>query len=600
MDRRLFLVSITGVAAAQVEELDALARRWDRRRNQITTAQALEKRNTFVRKRTRELLQVPSERPAVNARTAGVIERANYTIERLVYESGPNLWVTASLYVPKGAGPRPAVIVPCGHYELGRLYPDYQKACIELVRAGFVTLIYDPPGQGERRALDPPMKSVEEHSLAGHLLLLVGENLTAHMVRDGMCAIDYLLTRPEVDAKRIGCAGHSGGGTLAMFLGCADERIRCVVINEGGTYHRWPVVRKPDGSLPISDAEQNLFPAAVDGIDICDMHVAIAPRPLLVTIEEYAPAFDETATHIRARYELLGAAERFGTEEARARHAWTPKLREATAKWFSRWFDGHSGRTHAGDDQAEPPETLYATPGGKGTGQTLFSYVRGRADEFPARRRITRDELRRVLRIERTSPPRVKDQVGPVLFIDESATDRTRYADLAAAGIAVRPVVVRHIGPASKPHLFDRNTAYQYMSWYADRCLFGMRVVDVINAIGEERVRVIGRGMGALLALYAAALDARIATVVCDGCLISYRALTACDRPFRGADIIVRDVLLHFDLPDVAGLVAPRNVVLRGAVDGMNRPVPDDVVRLLYGPAVRVEREGTPYTACLG
>jgi dienelactone hydrolase len=599
MDRRLFLGSVAASAAAQIEDLDALAQRWNRIRSSITTPEDLETRNAFVRKRMRDLLQVPARRPRVNARITGSIERGDYTIERLLYESGPDLWVTASLYVPKGAGRKPTVIVPCGHYELGRLYPDYQFACIELVRAGFVVLIYDPPGQGERRALNPPMKATEEHSLAGHLLLLIGENLTAHMVRDGMLAIDYLLTRPEVDANRIGCAGHSGGGTLTMFLACADERIRCVAINEGGTYHRWPVRPKADGGLPISDVEQNLFPTATDGIDICDMHVAIAPRPLLVTIEEYAPAFNETADHIRARYDLLGVADRFSTEEARARHAWTPKLRAATVQWFARWFYESSTAALRTESRAEAPETLYCTPNGQGNGQTIFSYVRHKASSLPVQRRTTRDDVRRVLRITADRRAPAAPGHGPVLFVDGSLPDPARWADLTAEGLEVQPVTVRQIGPASKPHLFDRETALQYMAWYADRCLFGDRVTDLLAAIKHEHVRLIGRGMGALLALYAAALDERVETVVCDGGLISYRALAQCDRPAHGANVVVRDVLLHFDLPDVAALVAPRKLVLREPVDGARQPVPEAVVQSLYGPAVRVVPAATPYAECL-
>lgn len=50
-----------------------------------------------------------------------------------------------------------------------------------------------------------------------------------------MSAIDYLLTRPEVDGKRIGCAGHSGGGTLTKLTAAMDERVACAVINEGDT-----------------------------------------------------------------------------------------------------------------------------------------------------------------------------------------------------------------------------------------------------------------------------------------------------------------------------------------------------------------------------
>lgn len=121
----------------------------------------------------------------------------------------------------------------------------------------------------------------------------------------------------------------------------------------------------------------------------------------------------------------------------------------------------------------------------------------------------------------------------------------------------------------------------------------------MLDAIGYERTSLIGRGAAALLALYAGSLDDRVETVVCDGGLVSYRALIECGRPVHGANLIVRGVLLHFDLPDVAAIIAPRKLVLRGAVDGLGRPAPQAPVRELYGPAVRVVSPDLPYQACL-
>ena len=207
-----------------------------------------------------------------------------------------------------------------------------------------------PIGQGERRQYSDPGSTaaglgdpVFEHSMPGQVLLLMAQDLTHYRIWDGMRAIDYLLTRPEVDGNRIGCAGHSGGGTMTMFISALDERVKCAVVNEGGTGHRWPVRINGADRVGPSDVEQNLFPAATYGIDRCDLHVAIAPRPLLALIEEYSPDFNAAAEHIRLRYEQLGAADRFATAEANDPHAYTVKLRLATTDWFSRWFYGRPG-----------------------------------------------------------------------------------------------------------------------------------------------------------------------------------------------------------------------------------------------------------------
>ncbi len=235
-------------------KLNALSARWDREREGIRTAAALEERNRFVRAKFVEMLHGYPEKTPLHPVVVKAVQRDGYRVENVMFESRPNFFVTGNLYLPaSGKGPFPAIISPCGHYPLARMQPDYQFVYLNLVKAGFVVLAYDPIGQGERRHYWKPetgetessLGPVFEHSMPGQLLLLLGENLTAYMVWDGMRAIDYLLTRPEVDKDKIGCAGHSGGGTLTMFISALDERVRCAVVNEGGTSHRWPVSLEP-------------------------------------------------------------------------------------------------------------------------------------------------------------------------------------------------------------------------------------------------------------------------------------------------------------------------------------------------------------------
>ncbi len=196
-------------------KINALNDHWDDERAKIRTATDLEARNKFVRAKFREMVHGFPERHALNAVVVRSAERDGYRVENVMFQSLPNFWVTGNLYVPKGSGPFPAVISPCGHYPLGRMYPEYQFTYMNLVRAGFVVLAYDPIGQGERRQYWNPETNVSdvsdsttEHSMPGQVLLLMGQDLTHYRVWDGMRAIDYLETRPEVDSKRIACAGH--------------------------------------------------------------------------------------------------------------------------------------------------------------------------------------------------------------------------------------------------------------------------------------------------------------------------------------------------------------------------------------------------------
>src|SRR5436190_317929 len=296
--------------------LNALAEKWDRERAKIRTADDIQARNRFVREKFREMVHGFPERNPLNAVVVAKHERVGYSVENVMFQSRPNFWVTGNLYIPlTGSGPFPGVISPCGHYPLSRMEFEYQSVYINMVKAGFVVLAYDPIGQGERRQYwnpqtnqtDVASSSTYEHSMPGQVLLLMGEDLTHYRIWDGMRAIDYLESRPEVDKTRIACAGHSGGGTLTLFISALDERVKCAVVNEGGTAHRWPIEIRPESRVGPSDVEQNLFPAAVYGADLCDLHVAIAPRPLMVMIEDYNPRFDGAVEHIRTRYQQLQA-----------------------------------------------------------------------------------------------------------------------------------------------------------------------------------------------------------------------------------------------------------------------------------------------------
>lgn len=382
------------------KRLNNLAGTWDRTRALIETSADVQARNAFVRTKFIEMLRDFPPRTALNPITVKTCERDGYRVENVMFQSRPDFWVTGNLYIPTtGKGPFPGIISPCGHYPLARMVSQYQTVYLNLVKSGFVVLGYDPIGQGERRQYWSPETNVSEvgdpvyeHSMPGQLLLLLGENLTQYLVWEGMRAIDYLLTRPEVDGQRIGCAGHSGGGTLTKFISVADQRVQCAAIIEGGTANRWPLTLAPWQPLGPPDVEQNLFPSALFGIDNVDLHVAIAPRPLLAAIEQYSPAFNQAAQAIQNRYRQLGAAERFTTVASDDPHAWTMKLRIATVNWFSRWLYGRQGPEGEKPVETESPQNLYCTPNGSirysRQGQTIFSLILKKGASLPPEREV--------------------------------------------------------------------------------------------------------------------------------------------------------------------------------------------------------------------
>src|SRR6185503_18664057 len=92
---------------------------------------------------------LPTERTPLNARVTGTTDAGGFVVERLIFESLPKFFVTGACYVPKNlSGRAPAVLLLQGH--VGKPYPAYQALCADLATAGFVTLMIDPIGQGER------------------------------------------------------------------------------------------------------------------------------------------------------------------------------------------------------------------------------------------------------------------------------------------------------------------------------------------------------------------------------------------------------------------------------------------------------------------
>ena len=118
----------------------------------------------------------------------------------------------------------------CGHTVNGKASETYQSFAQGLARLGYVVLIFDPVGQGERleyanKEWSPrPRPGVEEHLYAGNQQFLVGEFIGAWMAWDGIRALDYLLSRKEVDPRHIGVTGNSGGGTQTTWLCGLEQR----------------------------------------------------------------------------------------------------------------------------------------------------------------------------------------------------------------------------------------------------------------------------------------------------------------------------------------------------------------------------------------
>ncbi|MFM8396109.1 MAG: alpha/beta hydrolase family protein, partial [Acidobacteriota bacterium] len=355
-----------------------------------------------IRRRIRDCFGTFPEKTPLRAQITGTVERESYRIEKILFESRPGLLVTGNLYLPRrpagSAGRLPGVIATCGHSNNGKAIDTYQSFTQGLAKLGYVVFIIDPIGQGERLQY-PDGKGgsrigvgVGEHLHLGNQQLLTGENFPFWRAWDAIRALDYLVTRPEVDPRRIGVTGNSGGGTVATWLCGLDDRWAMAAPGCFITTLR----RNIENELP-QDSEQYPPRALANGLDLDDFIAAMAPKPVIILAKEKdyfdVRGAEEAYGRLKRLYTLLGAPEKIALHIGPTPHGYSKENREAMYRWFHR----HTGRTE--QITAEPEivlekdETLQVTPRGQVGGpdglgsRSVFYFTASRskalADERP-------------------------------------------------------------------------------------------------------------------------------------------------------------------------------------------------------------------------
>jgi dienelactone hydrolase len=363
----------------------------------------------LVRKQISDCFGPFPEKTPLNPRITGVVERDSYRIEKVIFESRPGLFVTANLYVPKKRQlPLPGVVASCGHSDNGKANVAYQSFSQALARMGYVVLIFDPLGQGERLQYpNEQLRSrvgvgVREHLCAGNQQFLVGEFLGAWRAWDGIRALDYLLTRPEVDPRHLGITGNSGGGTMTTWLCGVEPRWTMAAPSCFITTFR----RNLENELP-ADTEQCPPRVLALGIDLKDFLAAMAPKPVIILGKE-KDFFDirgteEAYARLKEIYARLGASENVSMFAGPTSHGYSQENREAMYRWFNR-VTGVSDRQSEPELTLEKDETLLCTPRGQVSelkSRTVFSFTCETSLAL-AKRRSSRERDALVLAVKET------------------------------------------------------------------------------------------------------------------------------------------------------------------------------------------------------
>ena len=283
-----------------------------------------------------------------------------YVRERVLIQTEPGIVMPVYVLVPADLSPgerRPAIIAPHGHGSGGKLSPAGRRDVpgleetirqhnydygVQFVRQGFVVFCPDARGFGERREWPLQGNGAEQLlssscQVLNHMAMPLGQTVTGMWTWDLVRLADYVATRPECDARRLGCAGLSGGGLQALWFAALDERVQCVVVS--GYLYGYK-----DSLLKLCDnCSCNYVPHLWEVADMGDIAALIAPRPLLIETgiqdplngERGVANASEQVAIARQAYQLLGVPERLAHDVFEGEHMWHGV---AAIPWLARWL----------------------------------------------------------------------------------------------------------------------------------------------------------------------------------------------------------------------------------------------------------------------
>lgn len=615
------------------------------RDKEIQALQTLEEwknRQAAVKKKLLEIIGPFPDKTPLNAKITGRIKRPAFTVEKIIFESMPGFYVTGALFIPKKRkGKVPAILFTSGHTEKSFRYLPYQRIIVNLVKKGFVVFAFDPVGQGERsQYVDPGtekplLNSVAEHCRFGNQCFLAGHNPAMYFIWDGIRALDYLVSRKEVDPQRIGITGHSGGGTQAAYIAAVDDRILAAAPECFITDLKFIIQ-----STGPQDAEQNLSGFTKAGLNHGDFIEVRAPRPTLIlsVTRDFFSIQGARNTYAEAKriYTAYGKADHLEMSESDTIHGTPLRNREARYAFFQKFLN-NPGDSKDHDVQYFTDKELQVTATGQlatsAGGKTVFDLnkeaVIKQLGAIEQNRKQPQGHLNKVIQNARrvsgfNNPgafkqpvfsgryvkpeyklekyliggsgnyylpavlyqPVKRDQKKLVLLFSDKgkewlANQNTLAHDLIKRGYSVLLFDLPGTGELGPGYMHGYNAYFPV--WYTGilngKSIAAIRAEDIIRAVhfAKSKVpgsRIIGAADGNVSSglLLASVFSPEISKIIFLRPLISYGPLL--QTAFYDEEVIpstLAGALKLFDLPDLYALLAPRDVLMINPVDGTKK-----------------------------
>ncbi len=343
------------------------------------------------------------EKTPLNAQVSGAITLPEYRVEKIILETLPHFYATGTMFLPrteKFAPPYPGLLIVCGHWLEGKAAYDHQTLAALGAMNGLAVFVFDPIEQGERFQIFNEEGKMDywgtaAHNMIGATSMLLGRNTATFEYWDNSRALDYLQSRSDVIADKLGVAGNSGGGTQTSYLMALDDRVACAApcCFLTGFYGHLTHVLNPQ------DAEQNIFGQVAFGMDHQDYPIMRAPKPTLLcckTNDFFCT--DDTWTTFRFAnriYSRFAAPEKLSIVEIEGGHGYSPEVYNSTIRWMLRWLTDRSELTYTIHPDTMvpifPAEQLNSIDDPKGVmslpgARTTFDLNRDLAEELSAER----------------------------------------------------------------------------------------------------------------------------------------------------------------------------------------------------------------------
>ncbi len=622
--------------------LDQLSKR-KQEIQKISSLEEWQDRQEVVKEKLLKIIgPFPSKTP-LNAKITGKIKRPDFRVEKVVFESMPGFYVTAAIFIPnKRKGKAPAILFASGHTESSFRYKPYQQIIINLVKKGFVVLAIDPVGQSERsQYLDPatgkPLYgSVAEHCYFGNQCFLSGYSPAKYFIWDGIRAIDYLISRKEVDPERIGITGHSGGGTQTAYIAAIDDRILAAVPECFITDLNYLI--KSNGP---QDAEQNLSGFTQAGLNHADFIEVRAPKPTLilsVTRDFFSiQGARETYAESKMIYKAYGKDDYIQMSESDTIHGTPLKNREARYAFFQKFLD-LPGDPKDHKVQFFSEQELWVTETGQLAtsfiGKTVFDLNKDVATKQLSEIKISRknesahlNEVRTDAKmlsgfkypekygtsifsgkyinpdyeLEKYLIPGSGDYYLPAVLYKPAKNDTKKliilFSDKGKEWIANNSPLahslvkqgysvllfdlpgIGELGPGYM-HGYDAYFPVWYTSILAGTSISGLWAEDILRAVHFAKSRIPGSqitgisdGNTSTGLLLASVFSTEISKIIMIKPLIGYEQILT--NIFYDEKLIpssIAGALNSFDLPDLYALLAPRKTLLVNPVNGTDKP----------------------------